>query len=317
MEALLALLREYSTGRYSYELLGEHLTACGYRTRLGEPFTKGGVEHVLKNRFYEGKVVFHPCKSDEHIEDGKHEVPDEVKKLWLQCQHIRWQRSKQTEGRPRLPNRAYVYSKVAMCDHCGGHYVGQPSQRKSGKVIRRLYHTRPFCELKPHSLRVENLSAQVQEGVLPYIALNRDWKSIFLNTLNNRREVPSDNDAHIRIERALKNLRKQHLWGDITDEEYRQEKQELAKQSNSIPLPIIPADLINIDRAAQILSDLPALWEHPGVTDLQRELLIRELFEKIHLRGSSIVSIQPKPDYRPLFACIVTEGVRKYRGERI
>jgi drug/metabolite transporter (DMT)-like permease len=163
------------------------ITACGYRTRLGEPFTKGGVEHVLKNRFYEGKVVFHPGKSDEHVKDGKHEVPDEVKELWMRCREVRQQRSRQTEGRPRLPNRSYLFSKVALCDHCGGHYGGQPSHRKSGRVIRRLCHARPFCELKPHSLRVENLVTQFEEGVLPYITLNNDWKGTILNSMSKER----------------------------------------------------------------------------------------------------------------------------------
>jgi hypothetical protein len=317
MEALLTLLREYSTGRYSFESLGDYLTASGYRTRLGKPFTKGGVEHVLKNHFYKGKVVFHPGQADEHIKDGKHEVPDEVRELWMRCQEVRRQRSRQVEGRPRLPNRAYLFSKVAQCDQCKGHYVAQPSQRPSGRVIRRLYHAHPFCELKPHSIRVENLMTQFQEGVLPYIVLNNDWKSTILNTLDKGIEVSSDDEARVRIERALKNLRKQHLWEDITDDEYRQEKQELLRQASAIPLPVVPADLINIDRAAQLLSDLPSLWEHPGVTDEQRESLIREVFEDMHLRGSSLVSMTPKPQYKPLFACIVTQGVRKYRGERI
>ncbi len=280
-------------------------------------FPKGGVEHALKNRFYEGKAVFHPGKSDEHVKDGTHEVPDEVKELWIRCREVRRQRAKQPDGRPRLRNRAYLFSKVALCDQCGRHYGGQPSQRNSGRVIRRLCHARPFCELRPHSVRVENLVAQFQETVLPHIALDCDWKSTILNAMSKGREVSSDDEARAKIQRALKNLRKQHLWEDLDDEEYRQEKQELVRQANAIPLPVIPADLINLDRAAQLLSDLRSLWEHPGVTDEQRESLIKEVFEEMRLRGSNLVSIKPKPQYQPLFAYIVTEGVRNGRGGRI
>jgi hypothetical protein len=39
------------------------------------------VEHVLHNRFYEGKVVYHPGESDEEVRDGVHEVPEEVREL--------------------------------------------------------------------------------------------------------------------------------------------------------------------------------------------------------------------------------------------
>lgn len=73
--------------------------------------------------------------------------------------------------------------------------------------------------------------------------------------------------------------------------------------------------LPNLERAAALLSDLPTLWSHRGVMDEQREALIRETFEEVRLHGSDLVAIQPKPVYQPLFAYIVTERVRKYRGE--
>lgn len=75
--------------------------------------------------------------------------------------------------------------------------------------------------------------------------------------------------------------------------------------------------LPNLERGAQLLADLPALWSHPGVTDEQREALVREMFEQVRLRGSDLVAIEPKPEYQPLFAYIVTEGVRNCRGEWI
>jgi len=44
MPALLALLRGYVSGSFSYQTLADHLTAEGHRNREGEPFTKGSVE---------------------------------------------------------------------------------------------------------------------------------------------------------------------------------------------------------------------------------------------------------------------------------
>ena len=63
-----------------------------------------------------------------------------------------------------------------------------------------------------------------------------------------------------------------------------------------------PAALPNLERAAQLLNDMPALWSHPGVTDEQREALVREMFEQVRLRGTDLVAIEPKPEYQPLFA---------------
>ena len=67
----------------------------------------------------------------------------------------------------------------------------------------------------------------------------------------------------------------------------------------------------------QLLSDFSSLWKQPAITDEQRELLIKEVFEETRLRGNALVSIKPKPEYQPLFAYIVTEGVRNHRGEWI
>jgi hypothetical protein len=292
------------------------LNAQGYRNREGEPFTKGSVEHALSNRFYEGKVVYHPGKHDERVRDGTHDVPDEVRTLWLQCQEWKQQRTKRREGRPRLARRAYPFSKVAVCDECDRPYGGQPVHRKYGEVIRRLYHRRPFCDLEPHSVRVEHLMAQFQEGVLPYVTLDQEWEHTVISALRQEEGASSHDHEQARLERALTNLRKQHLWGDISDDEYRQEKEDLERQRRAVASFGLSVHLPNLERAAQLLADLPALWRHPGVTDEQRERLVAEMFEQVRLRGKNLVAIEPKPQYQPLFACIVTEGIRKCRGER-
>ncbi|MCH8960649.1 MAG: recombinase family protein, partial [Bacteroidetes bacterium] len=160
IEALLALLRGYQTGGHSYQGLAEQLNAQGYRNREGKPFTKGSVEHVLGNRFYQGKAVYHPGKVDEEILEGEHEVPEEVAALWLQCQQVKLARNAWKEGRPRIPARSYPFTGVAICDGCRLPYTGQPAHRRNGGVVRRLTHKRPFCEMKPHSVRVERLMSQ-------------------------------------------------------------------------------------------------------------------------------------------------------------
>ena len=317
LETLLYLLRQYSTGLYSYESLAEHMTICGYRTRLGKPFTKGGVEAVLSNRFYVGKAVFHPGKQDEDVREGKQEVSDEVKSLWLECQKVKHNRASQSIGRPRSAKRYYPFSKISICDECGHHYGGQPVLRKSGQVVRRLYHRRPFCKVEPHSIRVENVMSQFQENVLPYFKVSEECSSKIFNVLSRENEGSSQENKRTALERAIKNLRKQHLWGDLSDEEYRREKRDLERQLSVVSHSAIPKDFINLDRAVQLLSDFSSLWKQPAITDEQRELLIKEVFEETRLRGNTLVSIKPKPEYQPLFAYIVTEGVRNHRGEWI
>jgi hypothetical protein len=314
MEALLTLLRGYASGKYSYLSLAETLNAQGYRNREGDPFTKGSVEHVLKNRFYLGKVVYHPGGADELERDGIHEVPDEVRDLWLKCQQIKLERTSQKQGRPRTPFRAYPFTGIAVCEACGLSYSGQPVLQKSDKVVRRLYHKPPFYDLSPHSVRVENLMSQFQEGVLPHMVLDQGWKTAVERALCQESETPNRGHEKARLEQALSNLRKQHLWGDITDQEYRDQKGVLERQVRALDSTSQSIHLPNLSRAAGLLNDLPSLWTHPGVTDQQRGTFLKEVFEQAQLRGSALTAITPKPSYRPLFAYMMVEGVRKCRG---
>ena len=101
-----------------------------------------------------------------------------------------------------------------------------------------------------------------------------------------------------RIEAALANLRKQHFWGAIDDGTFKAEHRVLQRQVRSIqpssPQPMMP----NLDRASRLLQDLPALWNHPGVTAAQQ----RGLAQEVRLREGGLVAVRPRPKYAPLFA---------------
>ena len=60
-----------------------------------------------------------------------------------------------------------------------------------------------------------------------------------------------------------------------------------------------PTHLPNLERAANFLEDLPALWLHPGVTHEDREALVRQVFRRITIDGKEFVDIEPKPEYAP------------------
>ena len=88
----------------------------------------------------------------------------------------------------------------------------------------------------------------------------------------------------------------------MTDKDFQDEFQSLQRQRRSLE-PKPPSNhLPNLDRAAQVLRDLPALWQHPGVTPEQRRELAREVFEEIRLREGKLVAVTPRPKYAPLFA---------------
>ena len=106
------LLEDYASGHSSYRDVAEHLNALGYRTRYGNLFTGHTVKDVLSNRFYESKIVFHRGQGDEVVLEGVHEVPADVKTLWLRCQEVKRERRGTTAGRHSEPKRYYPSVKL-------------------------------------------------------------------------------------------------------------------------------------------------------------------------------------------------------------
>ena len=74
-----------------------------------------------------------------------------------------------------------------------------------------------------------------------------------------------------------------------------------------------PHQLPNLERAAEFLQDLPSLWLHAGVTHEEREALVKQVFQRITIDGKDFVDIEPKPEYAPLFATMVTAQKVGYR----
>ena len=118
------------------------------------------------------------------------------------------------------------------------------------------------------------------------------------------------------LEAALCNLRKQHLWGAVDDDRFKAEFRTLERQRRALEPRDFPDSTPNLDRAAALLQDLPALWQHPGVTQEQRRELAREVFEEVRLREGRLVGVQPRKQYAPLFAYSLWKQHKVAGGDR-
>jgi DNA invertase Pin-like site-specific DNA recombinase len=316
---LFMALKEYATGDYSYREVANHLNAVGYRTQNGRFFTGYNLRDILSNRFYEGKVVYHQGLPDEEVFNGKHEVPDEVRQLWLRCQVIKHERTNRPVGHPRNETHDYPFSHVLKCNQCGNSYHGEAVYYKDHTKLR-LIHERHSqgkqCKIMPKSRSVESLSQEFAERVLAYVKLDEGWKTRTMAVLTSDGGVTHDKanqEQAEKLNKVLENLRKQHLWGDISDVDYRHERGELARQINDLSRDTTPVQMPNMERAAQLLNEMPVLWQHPGVTNKQRESLVHEVFNKISINGEALVAVEPKPEYAPLFADMLTHQPVGYR----
>jgi len=306
---LLMALEDYATGQFSYRYVASRLNAKGYRTRTGRLFTGASIRDLMSNRFYEGKVVYHEGLPDEIVVDGYHHVPQEVKDLWAKCQDVKKSRRNSTAGHPRKPSRSYPFSRILACDGCGSPYYGEAVIKPDETILRMAHERRRSersCRCRPRSQSVPALVDQMGERVMPYMKLDATWKTRVVAAL--KAQVPRTHDVNQqkRLTGALENLRKQHQWGDLSDEKYQREREILQRQLKVVAEPARPPQLPNLERSAQLLDDMQALWSHPGVTDAQREELIREVFHRITIDGKELMSIEPKPAFEPLFASIVT-----------
>jgi hypothetical protein len=121
-----------------------------------------------------------------------------------------------------------------------------------------------------------------------------------------RKDNGEDTAKRSRIEKAIENVRKEHQWGDLTDDDYRRERHELEGQLKSIKGTELPVQMPNLERAAELLKQLPELWSHPGVSNEQRGKLVKEVFTRITIGGKQLMSVEPRQLYAPLFAVVAT-----------
>ena len=126
----------------------------------------------------------------------------------------------------------------------------------------------------------------------------------------------------MRLDNALERLRKQHLWGDISDERYRSERRSLEATRQSLLNKLHSAPAMDLERAAKLLQEFPRVWNHPAVSDEQRQEFIREAFAEVRIDGRNLTKALPRPQYVPLFAYSIwinnpSKSSRFGRGERI
>ena len=316
MPVLMNVLKGYASGKHSFRSLAQDLNSRGYRTSDGRPFTESSISTILDNRFYDGEVVYHRGQSDEEVIPGVHEVPEEIKELWARCQDVR--SDKNTRGRfspPARQQRIYPLTVVLTCDECGEPFHGE-GHHQNGSISLRMMHSLRRCEMRPRSVPAPSVEHEFAERVLGCIKLDDGWRSAVLRAMSNEGPEP-DNSLDIRrIDSAMANLRKQHIWDVISDEDFKAEYQALQRQRRALEPKTAKRPTPNLDRAAELLRDLPALWEHPGVTQEQRRELTREVFDEVRIREGKLVAVKPRPDYVPLFAYSIWKVNQEVGGDR-
>ena len=197
--------------------------------------------------------------------------------------------------------KVYPLSGVLLCDNCGRPYHGTSSS-SSRNIYARMWHSAHRCDIPTLSISAIAVEKQFVERVLACIKLDNNWKGPILKALSTN-EPKVDVSAEIaRIESAMANLRKQHLWGMLSDEQLKSEYNTLESQRNQLKKHNEPVILADIERSAELLADLTSLWQHPGTTPEQRRSLARQAFEEVRIKDNLLVAVGPRERCIPLFA---------------
>ena len=166
----------------------------------------------------------------------------------------------------------------------------------------RMIHSLRRCPMHPHSVSAPKIEEEFAQKVLGCIVLDDGWKEAVMRLLANEGPEPDNSSEIRRVDAALANLRKQHLWGAVTDQEFKDEFRDIQQQRRTLAPRPVPRRAPNLVKAAKLLQDLLALWEHPGVTAEQRRDLARIVFEEVRLRDGRLTAVRPQPQSAPLFA---------------
>lgn len=299
------IFAQYRTGQFSDLSLALALNAeTGadgaplHRTMRGRPFTEGAVREILCNRVYTGVVVWHPYVAEEEVRPGRHEAIisqelfDEVQDI--RAARVHW------SGRRSLA-RVYPLSRRAFCFHCGARVAGDTGGQKNR---RRMRHSRTgLCDgWRSHHAHL--LEGQLSEFMAARLSLPVEWQSAVKQLLVTPEEAPNASaQRRTTVERAMERIRNQHKWGDLTDEEYHTQRQELQRTLADIPTNLrTPFQLPAYEKCAKLLSEFGMMWDHPGVSDASRKAFIEEVFEQVQIDELGIRAVKPAEEYLPLMA---------------
>ena len=297
----------YATGHYSDLDIALALNAevgtdgePAHRTKRGKPFTDASVREILTNPTYTGVVIWHRFVDDEEVRPGRHEAIIS-QELFDAVHGIRTARAHWTGRRPVA--RVYPLTRRAYCFDCGASVAGDTGGQKNR---RRYRHARAGVCAGWRSHHAHVLEAQLAEFMATSVSLPADWQAEVMKLIKQPMTAPSDHTQRLaKVEQAIEALRKQHTWGDINDEQYRTERQQLQRELDDVPRDqTAPFAVTDYSRSAKMLTEFGTLWNHPGVSDESRKAFIEEVFEQVQIDELGIRAVKPAEAYLPLMAIV-------------
>jgi site-specific DNA recombinase len=218
------LFELYSTGDYSYNDLSKAATKIGLKGKHGKNLAKGNIPDILTNPFYYGVIKF---KGE--LFEGAH-VPLMSKQLFDKCQRVMKERSNPT----RRKKYTFSFRGYMKCGECGASIT---AEKKKGRYV--YYHcTKRKGKCSQGYIEQKELANQILFS-LSKIWINDRTKSKIFDYYNELLEAEENKleKRRIRIKEELEKIKimmskllDSYLYGVITEEEYKEKKQEFVER---------------------------------------------------------------------------------------
>jgi site-specific DNA recombinase len=194
-----------------------------------EPFCKQSVSKIFANKYYMGTLV-----SEKYGEStGKHRAMVE-EDVFYRVREIITGRKQGKGGarkdiREEVPLRGHLY-----CPLCGKHMGGAPTTSKSGRIIwyyvcaeRKSHKTYEVNADRVHEQFLDILkNIKVEPHVMKYFAelMKERYQERYQDLHASAKAIEKDIE---KLDDQLKKLKKKHLEGYYTDDEFKETKEEL------------------------------------------------------------------------------------------
>jgi len=313
-EAVKLAYEWYATGAYAdgqiaeklntYQLILPEGTTVRFRSkgRNGRshpgPFSKDSVRDILQRVFYTGLV---PYRAGSNARErrrrpleffpGQH-PPLISQDLFQRCQEVRALMGNHPRHHADYPNRLYLLSGILRCARC------KRKMRAQGGNGIRYYQDTTRLQRTGHCVQPMVRADEIEERVaqiLMHLQVPADWPEQALTYIRSPQELEHLKEEEENVKEQLARLRRLFIAGDISYDEYQQEKQHLHR----LLADLRGNDYSAIIKAAEELERFEELWRTLPMLDKKR--LLQAHLTAVLIQGETIVAIQPTLVSYPLF----------------
>ncbi len=304
------LIREayvrYATGDYSLRDMTSWAAGVGLRSVHGNPLDRLSIRKILGNVTYAGQVAYHLRKGGGVVAKGKHKAIVDAA-LFTAVQEALVRRRRNVPSRP-YGKEPYPLSGTAICGFDAAPLLGVKATSAGQPYMRCSTAQRRGKEAcRQPMVRAHILEDQVA-SYIGGMRLPPEYLGEVVAELRRRRkDTGPDPGLAERLRREIDRWHRLFVLGEVDEQRLKRETAPLKRTLAEIER---PQEVLDVERAVNYLRDVGSLWaESPR--GVQREY-VREVFNRIVVRGPQVESITPKGTYEALF---VLDRRERFNGE--